>query len=140
MRAALALVLLCSMPAMAADSFVLVARAQPNDSLAAAAVRDLFLGRMRTWPRGRPVELALPPPDSPEMTWLAEKIFQLTGRELRLRIRQKVFAGEMPEPRNVDSAEDCLEFVRRSRGGVCIVPRASGEMRAASIGMLTVAE
>src|SRR2546428_3955630 len=113
------LLVLAGSPA-AAEQFVVLARGQPTGRIAASALRDLFLGRTRTWPGGRPVEVAIPAPETLEMAWLASTVFGLSPRELRTLLRQRVFAGEMPEPRTVSSSQECLDFARQSHGGLCI--------------------
>ncbi|MFL5309389.1 MAG: hypothetical protein ACJ79H_02935 [Myxococcales bacterium] len=133
------LLVLAATPA-GAEQFVLLARGQPNARISASALRDLFLGRTRTWPGGRPVELAVPASDTPEIGWLADTVFGLSARELRTQLRQRVFAGEMPEPRTLSSSQDCIEFVRQSRGGLCVASDSLAGARPANVGALTVAE
>jgi hypothetical protein len=117
-----------------------LARAQPSKPISPAALRNLFLGATRAWPDGRTVEVGLPAADTPEMEWLASSIFHLPARELRTMIRQRVFAGEMPEPRTIASAEDCLAFARQSRGGLCVIPETLAGSHAANVGLLTVTD
>ena len=130
---------LASAPARAAE-FAVLARAQASKPISPAALRNLFLGASRTWPDGRTVEVGLPAADTPEMEWLASSIFHLPARELRTMIRQRVFAGEMPEPRTIASSEDCLAFARQSRGGLCVISEAAATSRAANVGLLTATE
>jgi hypothetical protein len=130
---------LASAPTRAAE-FAVLARAQANRPISPAALRNLFLGATRTWPDGRTVEVGLPQADTPEMEWLATRIFHLPAREVRTLIRQRVFAGEMPEPRTIASAEDCLAFARQSRGGLCVIPETVAAGHAANVGMLTVTD
>jgi hypothetical protein len=137
--AAIALALAAAAPA-GADRFVVLARGQANARVGASELRDLFLGRTRTWPGGRQVELAVPASDTPEIAWLAETVFGLSPRELRTLLRQRVFAGEMPEPRTLHSSQDCVEFVRQSRGGLCVASESLAAARAANVGALTVAD
>lgn len=136
--AALALVL-AAVPA-GGDRFVVLARGQANARVDASALRDLFVGRTRTWPGGRQVELAVPGPDTPEIAWLAEAVFGISPRELRTLLRQRVFAGDMPEPRKLSSPEECIQFVRESRGGLCVASESLAASRAANVGVLTLAE
>lgn len=135
--AAIVFVLLASGPS-AADDFALLARAQATKPWSEAALRNLFLGTTRSWPEGRPVEIGLPAADTPEMEWLAKRVFRLPAREVRTMIRQRVFTGEMSEPRTIASSEDCLAFTRQSRGGLCVVAQSAAGNRAANVGLLTV--
>ncbi|HEY2028724.1 MAG TPA: hypothetical protein VGH20_05910 [Myxococcales bacterium] len=137
-RAAAVLSLLFASAASAADNFAILARAQPSKPWSEAALRNLFLGATRSWPGGRQVEVGLPAADTPEMEWLAKRIFHLPAREVRTIIRQRVFTGEMGEPRSIASAEDCLAFARESRGGLCVIDQAAAAGRAANTGLLTV--
>jgi hypothetical protein len=123
-----------------AEDFAVLARAQASKPISQAALRNLFLGATRTWPEGRTVEVGLPAADTPEMEWLAARIFHVSAREVRTMIRQRVFAGEMPEPRTIGSAEECLAFARQSRGGLCVAPQIAAAGRAANVGLLTLAD
>lgn len=136
--AAAALCLLLGSGAAAADDFAILARAQASNAWSEAALRNLFLGATRTWPGGRQVEVGLPAADTPEMEWLAKRIFHLPARDVRTMIRQRVFTGEMPEPHTIASPEDCLAFARQSRGGLCVIPQSAAGNRAANVGLLTV--
>jgi hypothetical protein len=139
MRRAVALLsVLLASGALAAEEFAVLARAQPSAPLSVAALRNLFLGATRTWPNGRVVEVGLPAADTPEMEWLASRVFHLPAREVRTMIRQKVFTGEMNEPRTIASSDDCLAFARQSRGGVCIAAQSVAASRPANVGLLTV--
>jgi hypothetical protein len=137
-RTAAVLCLLLASGASAAENFAVLARAQASAPLSEAALRNLFLGTTRSWPNGRQVEIGLPAADTPEMEWLANRVFHLPAREVRTMIRQRVFTGEMNEPRSLASAEDCLAFVRESRGGFCVIAQAAAAGRAANVGLLTV--
>jgi hypothetical protein len=137
-RAAAAVCVLLASGASAAEDFAVVARAQPSKPWTEAALRNLFLGGTRSWPGGRQVEVGLPAADTPEMEWLAKRIFHLPAREVRTMIRQRVFTGEMSEPRTIESPEDCLAFARQSRGGLCVVSQSAAAGRAANVGLLTV--
>jgi hypothetical protein len=137
---ALLLLLLLGSPPASAEQFVVLARGQPSARISAAVLRDLFLGRTRTWPGGRPVEVATPAPDTPEMAWLAGTVFGLSPRELRTLLRQRVFAGEMPEPRTLSSPQECLDFARLSHGGLCITDESAASARAVNVGTLTVGD
>jgi hypothetical protein len=137
-RSAAALCILLSSGAPAAEEFAVLARAQASKPLSEAALRNLFLGTTRTWPDGRPVEVGLPAAQTPEMEWLATRVFHLPAREVRTMIRQRVFTGEMTEPRTIASPEECLAFARQSRGGLCVIGQSAAASRAANVGLLTV--
>lgn len=130
--------LAASAPARA-EPFVVLARGQANARISASALRDILLGKTRTWPGGRPVELAVPAGDTPELAWLAENVFGISPRELRTLIRQRVFAGEMPEPKAMRSSEACVDFVRQSHGGLCIAIESVAATRPPNVGALTIA-
>jgi len=123
-----------------AEQFVVLARAQPSARISAPALRDLFLGERGPWPGGRPVEIATPAPDTPEMAWLAGTVFGLSPRELRTLLRQRVFAGEMPEPRTLSSSQECLDFARLSLGGLCVSSESVAGGRAVNVGALALEE
>jgi hypothetical protein len=123
-----------------AEAFVVLARGQANARVSTPALRDLMTGRARTWPGGRPVELAVPATDTAEFTWLAATVFGVSPRELRTLLRQRVFAGEMPEPRTLSSSEACVDFVRQSRGGLCIATDSVAATRPPNVGTLTIAD
>lgn len=137
-RIAAILCLVLASGASAAEDFAVLARAQANATVSEAALRNLFLGATRFWPNGREVEIGLPAADTPEMEWLAKRVFHLPAREVRTMIRQRVFTGEMNEPRVIESSDDCLAFARQSRGAVCVVAQPVAASRAANVGLLTV--
>jgi hypothetical protein len=84
------------------------------------------------------VEIATPAPDTPEMAWLAGTVFGLSPRELRTLLRQRVFAGEMPEPRTLASSQECLDFARLSHGGLCVSSESAAGGRAVNVGALAL--
>ena len=110
--------------------------------LAAAAIAFLpdKLGYSSLGAKPRQVEVAIPASDTLEMAWLASTVFGLSPRELRTLLRQRVFAGEMPEPRTLSSSQECLDFARQSRGGLCVSEESAAASRAANVGALTMGE
>jgi hypothetical protein len=74
------------------------------------------------------------------MEWLAARVFHVSAREVRTLVRQRVFTGEMSDPRTIGSSEDCLSFARQSRGGICIASEKAAGFHAANVGALTLAQ
>ncbi len=112
----------------AAGDFVFVRNAA-NDTAQAGKdeMRDLFTGKKTTWKGGQKVELGLSPSGSGEIKWLAQELIGASEDILLAKIKQEVFKGDMKKPTPVGSAADCLAFVKKTAGGVCVVDADSAK-------------
>jgi ABC-type phosphate transport system substrate-binding protein len=125
--AILALALFAGGRASAGD-FVFVRNAA-NDTAQAGKeeMRDVFTGKKTTWKGGQKVELGLAPSGSSEIKWLAQELIGASEDILLSKIKQEVFKGDMKKPAPVGSAAECIAFVKKAAGGVCVVDADSAK-------------
>ncbi len=125
--ATLVLVLFAGGRASAGD-FVFVRNAA-NDTAQAGKdeMRDVFTGKKGTWKGGQKVEVGLSPSGSAEIKWLAQELVGASEDILLAKIKQEVFKGDMKKPATVGSAAECIAFVKKSAGGVCVVDADSAK-------------
>ncbi len=90
-------------------------------------MREVFTGKKTTWKGGAKVEVGLGPSSSPEMKWLAQELIGASEDILLAKIKQEVFKGDMKKPAAVGSAAECIAFVKKSAGGVCVVDADSAK-------------
>ena len=125
--ATLALALFAGGRASAGD-FVFVRNAA-NDTAQAGKeeMRDVFTGKKTTWKSGQKVELGLAPSGSGEIKWLAQELIGASEDILLAKIKQEVFKGDMKKPIPTGSAAECIAFVKKSAGGVCVIDADSAK-------------
>ena len=125
--ATLVLVLFAGGRAKAGD-FVFVRNAANNTTDAGKdELRDVFTGKKTTWKGGQKVEVGLGPSGSPEVKWLAQELIGASEDILLAKIKQEVFKGDMKKPTPVGSAAECIAFVKKSAGGLCVVDADSAK-------------
>ena len=90
-------------------------------------MRDVFTGKKTSWKGGAKVELGLGPSGSSEVKWLAQELIGASEDILLAKIKQEVFKGDMKKPTTVSSAAECIAFVKKSAGGVCVVDADSAK-------------
>ena len=90
-------------------------------------MKDIFTGKKTSWKGGQKVEVGLGPSGSPEVKWLAQELVGASEDILLAKIKQEVFKGDMKKPTTVGSAAECIAFVKKSAGGVCVVDADSAK-------------
>jgi len=125
--ATLVLVLFAGGRAKAGD-FVFVRNAGNGTTEAGKEeMKDVFTGKKTSWKGGAKVELGLGAGGSPELKWLAQELIGASEDILLAKIKQEVFKGDMKKPTTVGSAAECIAFVKKSAGGVCVVDADSAK-------------
>jgi hypothetical protein len=111
-----------------AGDFVFVRNAGNGSTEASKEeMRDVFTGKKTTWKGGTKVEVGLGPSGSAEVKWLAQELIGASEDILLAKIKQEVFKGDMKKPIPVGSAAECIAFVKKSAGGVCVVDADSAK-------------
>ncbi|RFA24639.1 hypothetical protein CAI21_20920 [Alkalilimnicola ehrlichii] len=111
MRAALAAMLLLAVAAAKADVVVVVSADSPVDSLTAAQVGDIFLGRTSSFPSGGEVL----PIDQAEGSAAREAFYNaVIGRsqaQMRAYWSQQIFTGRGQPPRAVSNVAELRQVI-----------------------------
>ena len=109
--------------AMAGEPVVVVHPESGIERLSRDEVVDLFLGRQKRLPSGAvalPVEQAQPP-------GLRARFYRLLVKkelpEISAYWARLFFSGQAQPPRQVDSAEEVLEWVSQNKGAIGVVDR-----------------
>jgi ABC-type phosphate transport system substrate-binding protein len=111
-----------------AGDFVFVRNAANGSTEASKEeMRDVFTGKKTSWKGGTKVEVGLGPSGSAEVKWLAQELIGASEDILLAKIKQEVFKGDMKKPTTVASAAECIAFVKKSAGGVCVVDADSAK-------------
>ena len=134
--ATLVLVLFAGGRAKAGD-FVFVRNAANGTTEAGKEeMRDVFTGKKTTWKSGQKVEVGLGPVGSPEVKWLAQELVGASEDILLAKIKQEVFKGDMKKPTTDNSAAECIAFVTKAAGGVCVVDADSAKSLPSGVAVL----
>jgi hypothetical protein len=123
--------ILCWSAGMAcgADLVVVVNRNSAIEHLSKDDVVNIFMGRYRQLPTGitaEPVDLALPQAEKARFYSLivGKELSEIDSYWARLK-----FSGQRPRPRQSDSAEDLIEFISNSRGGIGYIDKRKLDKR-----------
>ena len=111
----------------AAQELVIVANsAVPDTSLTASQLKDMFLGRKKSWQGGSRVTLAtLSLPDA-KTAFLKEYIGKTTS-QFDTYWKKMVFTGKAPLPKAFKTKAELLEFVSETEGAIGFISVATGE-------------
>jgi hypothetical protein len=120
------------------ESFSLIRNARNAHTLSRAQVRELALGRKKTWPHGAVAVLVLPRAGTPEMGWFASSIVGLTESALLSRIKEQVFRGEMRKPITVATEQELLTAVAADDGTIGVVRTEATKNLPAGVAVLTL--
>jgi len=111
-----------------AGDFVFVRNASNGSTEAGKEeLKEVFTGKKTSWKGGAKVEVGLGPSGSPEVKWLAQELIGASEDILLAKIKQEVFKGDMKKPTPVGSAAECIAFVKKSAGGLCVVDADSAK-------------
>jgi len=120
-----------------ADDFIVIKNAKNSvDSVSVAEVKDVFIGRMKTWKGGGVVVTVLGSEGSPGFAWLAEKIFSVNAKTLMSKIKQEVFKGEMNKPISVADDDEAISQVKGNASAVAVVSAAKAASLPAGVTVL----
>jgi ABC-type phosphate transport system substrate-binding protein len=134
------LALLASAETALADDFVIVRNAKnPAKSVSRSELKKLFTGQSKQW--GAAVtQTVLGEPDTPELAWLAGRVFGVSPKDLLTKIKQEIFRGEMKRPVMVHSSEDCATAVQKSEGGIGVVTGAAAKSLPAGVAVTALTD
>jgi len=119
--------------------FVLIHNAKTGaTSVTRAQLKEMAIGKKKTWPSGAPVQLVLAPVGSPEMRWFATEAAGIGDEVLMSKIKQEVFKGELRRPVFVSSDKDCVNAVAGDPGGVGVVSAEAAKSLPAGVTALPV--
>ena len=106
-----------------ADPHLLIKnKANTTASVSKSEVKDLFLGKRKTWDSAGMVTVAFRQGEDDGIQWLADTVFGVSPKTLLTKIRQEVFKGEMNKPLIVNSDAEVLQQVQNGKGTIGIVP------------------
>jgi hypothetical protein len=136
--AAIALAVFPAAPAWS-DGFVLIGNVKATGTKAPRGeLKDIFIGRRKTWTEGEVVQVVLGPSGSPELRWLAEVFLGVPERTLVAKIRQEVFKGEMRKPVAAATEKECVDAVTANPGAVGVIRAESAGKLPAQVTVLEV--
>jgi hypothetical protein len=120
------------------DDFALVRNAaNPITALSRSEIKELAIGKRKTWPRGPVAVLVLPRVGTPELHWLAG-VVGMPESVLMARIKELVFRGEMRKPIIVGSPQEALAAVHAEQGGLGVVPGDVAKKLPEGVAVLTI--
>jgi ABC-type phosphate transport system substrate-binding protein len=111
-----------------ADAFVFIKSAQNStDQAGKEELKEIFTGKKGSWKGGQKIEIGIAPNGSAELKWVAQELIGASEDILLAKIKQEVFKGDMKKPTTLGSAAECIAFVKKSAGGVCVVDADSAK-------------
>lgn len=122
-----------------AVEFVLIHNTKTGtQSVTRSELKDMAIGRRKTWPSGAPVQLVLEPVGAPEMKWFATISTGISDDTLAAKMKQEVFKGELRRPINVSSDKACVNAVANDPGGVGVVSAETAKSLPEGVTVLAV--
>jgi ABC-type phosphate transport system substrate-binding protein len=117
---ACAALLACALEAAPMDGVVVIANksVQP-DSVTAAALKDVYTGRMTYWKDGQSVIIAVLADNTDAAL---KEISGMDDSQFRTFWQRLVFSGRGQQPRKADNAAALVALVASTKGAVAIVP------------------
>ena len=97
---------------------VIVNPSNPVDSLSARYVKDLFLGRVKSWDHGgkvAPVDLGA---ESGARQAFSKSVLGKSMNAVRSYWQQRIFSGRGVPPPELGSEREVVSFVRRTPGAI----------------------
>ncbi len=105
-----------------AEDMVAVRNAKvPTTSVSKTELRELLTGKTKQWPNGSLVQVVMGGEESPDVQWMASKIFGVGTVALVTKMKQEVFKGELKKPLSCTTDEECLALVKRTEGALAFV-------------------
>jgi ABC-type phosphate transport system substrate-binding protein len=87
-------------------------------TLSVSEARAIFTMGQRLWPNGSRVSVFVLPDDNPEHKAFCKKTLGMFAHQLRQIWDRRVFSGTGQAPNTVYSAEEMIERVARTPGGI----------------------
>jgi hypothetical protein len=122
-----------------AVEFVLIHNVKTGQtSVSKSELKDMAIGRRKTWSSGAPVQLVLQAVGTPEMKWFAIYAAGTSDETLANKMKQEVFKGELRRPIIVSSDKGCLNAVANDPGAVGVVSAETAKSLPEGIAVLAV--
>lgn len=90
--------------ALASEPNVVTSPAAETTSISTKLARQLFTGRKNKWANGAEAKVFVPPPESPEMTWLSERVIGLPPAVYQRFLSEQAYRSGQPLPEQTASA------------------------------------
>ncbi len=111
-------------PALAADLVVVVGNRSAVTVLDQSQVRNIFLGRVLSFPDGKTAV----PVDQPESSRLREEFYQkvtnFSAAEVKARWAQLLFTGRGEPPRVANGSKEIKKFLNSTPGAISYIERS----------------
>lgn len=124
---------------LAGNDFVLIRNAKnPTTGLPRVDIKDMAVGKKKTWSSGAAVVLVIGEAGSPELEWFATAVIGASAGALMTKIKQEVFKGELRKPVMAATDKDCLAAVAADPGAFGVVSAATAKALPAEVALLSV--
>jgi len=122
-----------------AVEFVLIHNVKTGQtSVTKSELKDMSIGRRKTWSSGAPVQLVLQAVGTPEMKWFAVFAAGISDDTLASKMKQEVFKGELRRPITVTSDKSCVNAVANDPGGMGVVSAETAKSLPEGVAVLAV--
>lgn len=122
-----------------AVEFVLIHNVKTGQtSVSKTELKDMSIGRRKTWSSGAPVQLVLQGVGTPEMKWFAIFAAGISDDTLANKMKQEVFKGELRRPIAVSSDKGCVNAVANDPGAVGVVSAETAKSLPEGVAVLAV--
>ena len=122
-----------------AIEFVLIHNVKTGQtSVSKSELKDMAIGRRKTWSSGAPVQLVLQAVGTPEMKWFAIFAAGISDDTLANKMKQEVFKGELRRPITVSSDKGCVNAVANDPGAVGVVSAETAKSLPEGVAVLAV--
>jgi hypothetical protein len=122
-----------------AVEFVLIHNVKTGQtSVSKSELKDMAIGRRKTWSSGAPVQLVLQAVGTPELKWFAIYAAGISDDTLANKMKQEVFKGELRRPIAVSSDKGCVNAVANDPGGVGVVSAETAKSLPEGVAVLAV--
>jgi ABC-type phosphate transport system substrate-binding protein len=114
--------LACALHAVALDGVVLIAnKSVTADSISAAALQDIYIGRTMYWQDGQSVIITVLAGDAAADKALNE-VSGMDASQFKTFWQRMVFSGRGHQPNKADDVAALVTLVAQTRGAVALVP------------------
>ena len=112
-----------ALPAVALDGVVVIAnKSVPVNSISAAALKDIYIGRTTYWPDGQSVKLSLLDDQITDQTDAAfEEIGGMDTKHFKTFWQRMVFSGRGQMPKEIGDTAALVAYVASTKGAIAIV-------------------
>jgi hypothetical protein len=122
-----------------AVEFVLIHNVKTGQtSVSKSELKDMAIGRRKTWSSGAPVQMVLQAVGTPELKWFAIFAAGISDDTLANKMKQEVFKGELRRPIAVSSDKGCVNAVANDPGGVGVVSAETAKSLPDGVAVLAV--